>query len=196
MYGRERAVEQLACSQPRAIVLAGDPGVGKSLVLAAGQARAGTAGAVAPAPVTIRRSPAALQITLLDALGAAVALLALDEGLARTAARHVTDAARRMAKARLDELASAAGKVLLGAVRARLGSEVAGAIEEFAHDLSTSVDERLAARFSAAGDGDVIEVIAGFAAEVAALPQRGITAKPCQNIYTKRCRTMCRRRGR
>ncbi len=98
-----------------------------------------------------------------------MALLAGDEGLARTAARHVADAARRMAKARLDELASAAGKALLGAVRARLGSEVAGAIEEFARDLSTSVDERLAARISAAGDGDVIEVIAGFATEVAAL---------------------------
>jgi hypothetical protein len=51
----------------------------------------------------------------------------------------------------------------------RLGSDVADAIEEFAHDLSTSVDERLAARISAAGDGDVTEVIAGFAAEAAAL---------------------------
>jgi len=169
MYGRERTVEQLACGQPRAAVLAGDPGVGKSLVLAAGQARADTAGAVAPTPVAIKRSPAALQIALLDALGAAVALLARDEGLARTAASHVADAARRMAKARLDELASAAGKVLLSAVRARLGSDVAGAIEEFARDLSTSVDERLAARISAAGDGDVIEVIASFATEVAAL---------------------------
>lgn len=169
MYGRERAVEQLACGQPGGVVLAGDPGVGKSLVLAAGQARADAAGAVAPAPVTIRRSPAALQIALLDALGAAVALMARDEGLARTAARHMADAARRMAKARLDELASAAGKVLLSAVRARLGSEVAGAIEEFARDLSTSVDERLAARISAAGDGEVIEVIAEFATEAAAL---------------------------
>ena len=169
MYGREREVEQLACAQPRAVVLAGDPGVGKSEVLGAGQARADAAGAIAPAPVTIRRSPAALQLALLDALGAAVALMARDEGLARTAARHMADAARRMAKARLDELPSAAGKVLLGMVRARLGSDVADAIEEFARDLGTSVDERLAARISAAGDGDVIEVIAGFAAEAAAL---------------------------
>jgi hypothetical protein len=169
MYGREREVEQLACAQPRAVVLAGDPGVGKSVVLAAGQARADAAGAIAPAPVTIRRSPAALQLALLDALGAAVALMARDEGLARTAARHVADAARRMAKARLDELPSAAGKVLLGMVRARLGSDAADAIEEFARDLTTSVDERLAARISAAGDGDVIEVIVGFAVEAAAL---------------------------
>ena len=28
------------------------------------------------------------------------------------------------------------------------------------------------------------------------LPQHGITAKPRQNIYIKRCRTMCRQRGR
>ena len=27
-------------------------------------------------------------------------------------------------------------------------------------------------------------------------PQRGITAKPCQNMHIKRCRTMCRQRGR
>ena len=139
------------------------------MVLAAGQARADAAGAVAPAPVMIRRSPAALQIALLDALGAAVALMAREEGLARTAARHMADAARRMAKSRLDELGSAAAKVLLGAVRARLGNEVAEAIEEFVRDLGTSVDERLAARITAAGDGDVIEVIAGFAVEVAAL---------------------------
>ena len=169
MYGRERAVEQLACAQPCALVLTGDPGVGKSVVLAAAQGRADAASAVAPAPVTIRTSPAALQLALLDGLGAAVALMARDEGLARTAARHVTDAARRMAKARLDELASAAGKVLLGAIRTRLGSEAVGAIEEFARDLSTSMDERLAARISSAGDSDVIEVIAGFAPEVAAL---------------------------
>jgi hypothetical protein len=169
MYGREQTVEQLAHAQPRAVVLAGDPGVGKSVVLTAAQARAEADSAVAPAPVTIRRSPAALQLALLDALGAAVALLARDEGLARTAARHVADAARRMAKARMDELGSAAGKVLLGAVRARLGNEVGDAIKEFARDLGTSVDERLAARISAVGDGDVIEVIAGFAIEVAAL---------------------------
>ena len=162
MYGREREVEQLAYAEPSAVVLAGDPGVGKSLVLAAGQARADATGAVAPAPVTIKCSPAALQIALLDALGAAVSPLAHDEGLARTAVRHVADAARRMAKVRLDELASDAGKVLLGAVRARLRSEVAGAIEEFVRDLSTSVDGRLAARISAAGDGDMIEVIARF----------------------------------
>jgi hypothetical protein len=175
MYGREREVEQLACSQPPGVVVAGDPGVGKSVVLAAGQARAAAAGAVAPAPVLIRRSPAALQIALLDALGAAVALMARDEGLARTAARHVADAARRMAATRLDELGSAAGKVLLGAIWARLGDEIAGAIEEFARDLGASVDERLAARISAAGDGDVIEVIAGFAAEAAALAgDRGV----------------------
>jgi hypothetical protein len=169
VYGRERTVEQLARARLRALVLAGDPGVGKSEVLAAAQVRAAAGGAVAPTPVTIRRSPAALQIALLDALGAAVALLARDEGLAKTAARHVADAARRMAKARLDELGSAAGKMLLSAMRAKLGSEIADAIEEFVRDLSTSVDERLAARISAAGDGDVIEVIAGFAAEVAAL---------------------------
>ena len=169
VYGREREVEQLAYARPGAVVLAGDPGVGKSVVLAAAQVRAESDGAVAPAPVTIRRSPAALQIALLDGLGAAVALLVRNEGLARTAGRHVADAARRMAKTRLDDLASAVGKVLLGAVRARLGGEVAGAIEEFARELTTSVDERLAARISSAGDSDVIDMIAGFAAETAAL---------------------------
>jgi hypothetical protein len=44
MYGREREVKQLACAQPRAVVLAGDPRVGKSMVLAAGQAQADAAG--------------------------------------------------------------------------------------------------------------------------------------------------------
>ena len=94
----------------------------------------------------------------------------------------MADAARRMAKARLDELGSAAGKMLLGAMRAKLGSDVADAIEEFAHDLSTSVDERLAARISAAGDGDVIEIIAGFAAEAAALVRMTVT---CCWLWTR-----------
>lgn len=50
-------------------------------------AAAGTGGghgAVAPMPVTIKCSPAALQIVLMDALGAAMAFLPRDEGLAWT----------------------------------------------------------------------------------------------------------------
>lgn len=69
MYGRDDVVRRLACAQPRGVVLAGDSGTGKSTVLSAAQACAGTAGIVAPAPVTIRTSPAALQLALLDAGG-------------------------------------------------------------------------------------------------------------------------------
>jgi hypothetical protein len=166
MYGREQEVERLVDARSRIVMLAGDPGVGKSQVLTAAQACANIVGAVADPSVTVRRSPAALQIALLEALGSAVALLARDEGLARTAARYLADAARRMADARVDQLASAVGKMLLGIVRARLGGPVADAVEEYAQALSSSVDERLAARISSAGDGDVIDVLAGFAMEV------------------------------
>jgi hypothetical protein len=120
----------------------------------------------------IRKSPAALQLAL---LGGAVALLSRDEGMARTAARHLADAARRMATTRLDDLGAAAGKMVLGVVRERVGGPAADAIGEFVRDLSTSVDERLAARISAVGDGEVMDVIAGFAEETAKLaPDRDV----------------------
>jgi len=72
LYGREQQVADLLGIQAPVTVIGADRGVGKTRVLEeAGRRFDG----LAPAPVRVGSAPAALQAGLLEALGAAAALI-------------------------------------------------------------------------------------------------------------------------
>jgi hypothetical protein len=167
VFGRDDEIAQLLSSETAVVLIVGDIHVGKTTVLAETQKR--DQDSVAPPPVRVMKRPGALQLALLEALGAAVAQLSQDEPLARRAGRIIAGAATRVARARLSGLGSAVAKYLLDIVRAQVGESAASLIEEFSKELSTSLDEQLSNRITNASDGDVIDLIVELSTSVAEL---------------------------
>jgi hypothetical protein len=165
--GREQDIRDLVARPERVVLLAGDTGVGKSEVLGAAQDQSGTA--LAPAPVSLRSAPGALQRGLLESLAAAIAEVTADQSTAERVGQIVVAAAGRVADVQLKELASGVGRQLLGIVSSRVSPELASLIGSFAQQLVTTVDAELSARINNAGDRDVVDLVCGFASEVLAL---------------------------
>lgn len=124
---------------------------------------------MAPAPQTVGASGGALQRALLDALGEAVAIVVQSRGRAHEVAAHMARAARALASARVDELASVVGAELLQIARSRLGPEFGQAIADYIRELREGRSDTLAARVQAARDPSVVEMVLALAQEVAAL---------------------------
>ena len=164
LYGRDSQVLDLLTSRVPVTVVSGDSGVGKTRVL---EEVVALFGGVAPAPVAVGHAPAALQASLLDALGAAAALIAEDEGAARRVGRLLVEGGRRLASAKASEVGLAVARIVLGAVRDRVGQNVTDVIAEFFEQVRDAAADDVAARIRQAGDPDVIHAIAVLAADVA-----------------------------
>ncbi|MDW3212478.1 MAG: hypothetical protein R8G01_00655 [Ilumatobacteraceae bacterium] len=115
------------------------------------------------------RAPGSLQIALLDALGSAVAMIAIREDALQRIGRTLVDAAERVGQARLKDLGAAVGNYLLHAVRRHLGDDAAQVLSDMADSLIASQGESLSARITAASDDDVVDLLVGFLQEASAL---------------------------
>lgn len=164
IYGRDELIDRLARSRAPVTVLSGDSAVGKSTVLAAAQEA--SVGAVSPSPRTVARAGGILQRALLEALADALAELAAESEL-RAIGRMLTDAVKRLAEDRAQQLVKVLGAEVLNLARAKLGPEVGNALADYVTELKTAADESLAARISAAIDPDVAALVVDLAAEVA-----------------------------
>lgn len=168
LYGREEQIAAASSATSTVVLIGGDQGTGKSELLSVLQQRTGE-DVIAPVPVSVARHPAALQVALLDSLGAAVALIAEDVGTARLVADQLVDAARRLAGTRLADIKGAVGQFVLDSVRRKLGPTITDVMEDYASELRSSTEDRLLARITAAADPDVIEVFAELANDVSGI---------------------------
>lgn len=166
LHGRRDLLEHLADLTTPVTVLVGDSGTGKTAALEESQA---ASAAVAPDPVQVGRAPGSLQLALLESLASAVALMAQDATATQRIGQILADAASRVTEVRLKDLRAAVGKHLLSMVRARVGDEMADLLEDFGSALTVSAEESLGSRITAASDGDVVDQIVSFAAEVKAM---------------------------
>ena len=165
LYGRDQQVVDLLDVQGPVVVIGGDRGVGKTRVLEeTGERFDG----LAPAPVRVGNAPAALQAGLLEALGAAAALIASDEGSARRLGKLLVEGGRRLAHVKANEIGVAVARIILGVVRDRVGSNVTDVLTEYFEQVRDAATDDLASRIRQAADPDVIHAIAGLACEVAA----------------------------
>jgi hypothetical protein len=167
LVGRDQDVRDLVARTAKVVVLAGDSGVGKSEVLRAAQEDSGDV--LAPAPVSLRRAPGALQRGLLESLADAVAEVTADQSTAERVGGLVVAAAGRVANAQLKDLAAGVGRQLLGIISSRVSPELATLLGSFAQQLVTTVDAELSARINNAGDQDVVDLVCGFGSEVRTL---------------------------
>ena len=140
-------------------VISGDSGVGKTRVL---EEVVALFDGIAPAPVVVGHAPAALQAGLLDALGAAAALIAYDEGAARRVGNLLVKGGRRLASAKASEIGLAVARIVLGAVRDRVGKNVTDVIIEYFEQVRDAAADDVVARIRQAGDPDVIHAIASW----------------------------------
>ena len=172
LFGRRELLDRLAASDVPVALLVGDSGTGKTAVLQELQA---SASAIAPDPVQVANAPGSLQIGLLDGLAAAISLMVDDMTAAERVGRRLVDVAGRVADTRFKDLRAAVGRHLLSLVRARVGDEMANLIENLGSAITVSAEESLAARITAASDGEVVDQIVSFAAEVVELAgERGV----------------------
>lgn len=165
LYGRDQQVEELLRVRVSVRVIGGDSGVGKTRVL---EEVAGRFDGLAPTPVRVGNSPAALQAGLLEAVGAAVAAIASDEGAARRMGKLLVDGGRRLARVKANEIGVAVARIILGVVRDRVGSNLTDVLTEYLEQVRDATTDDLASRIRRAADPDVIHAIAELAGEVAA----------------------------
>ena len=111
VVGREQDIRELAESRSKVTLLVGDAGVGKSTVLLHAQLE--TTHAIAPAPVRVQTRPGALQGALLEALGRAVADLAVEQSAARRVGEALMVSISKLAASGFDALTKAVGRALL-----------------------------------------------------------------------------------
>jgi hypothetical protein len=179
VYGRERQVLDLLNAQAPVALISGDSGVGKTRVLQEVVARFD---GVAPAPAAVGYAPAALQASLLEALAAAAALIADNEGTARKVGRLLVEGGRRLASAKASEVGTAVARVVLGAVRDRVGENLTDVIVEYFDQVKDAAADDVAARIRQAADPDVISAIAGLSADVAAAAGGRRILLPLDNV--------------
>lgn len=152
----------MECSASIQLVV-GPSGIGKSDLLdAAGR---GDVDRIVPPPVAPGRSAGALQRGLIHALGEAVALIIEQQSAGERIGRHLSEAAHRLARRTVQDLAKVVGKELLAVVRGRLGESVGEAFIEYLSELKSSYDQRLDQRLATAADPGVVEIFVSFAHE-------------------------------
>lgn len=165
LFGRDQQVVDLLCVLTPVTVVSGDSGVGKTRLLEEVVARFD---GVAPDPVVVGHAPAALQAGLLEALGAAAALIVQDEGAARRVGKLLVEGGRRLARAKANEIGVAVARIVLGAIRDRVGDNVADVLAEYCEQVKGAATDDLVSRIRQAADPDVIHAIAGLTADLGA----------------------------
>jgi hypothetical protein len=105
---------------------------------------------------------------LLEALGAAAALIAQDEGVARRLGELLVEGGRRLARAKASQIGVAVARIILGFVRDRVGDNVAGVAAEYFEQVRNAATDDLESRIRQAADPDVVHAIASLAVDVAA----------------------------
>lgn len=160
-------------------IIGGDSGVGKTRVL---EEVVALFDGIAPAPVAVGHAPAALQVGLLDALGAAAALIAEEESTARRVGKVLVEGGRRLASAKASEIGMAVARIVLGVVRDRVGPDVTDVIIDYLEQVRVAAADDVVARIRQAGDPDVIHAIASLAADVAAVAGGRKILLPLENI--------------
>jgi hypothetical protein len=179
LYGRDQQVRELLGTEATVTAISGDSGVGKTQVL---EEVVALFDGVAPTPVVAGRAPAALQTGLLDALGAAAAVIADDEGGARRVGKLLVEGGRRLASAKAGEIGHAVARVVLGIIRDRVGKNLTDVIAEYVEQVRDAAQDDVLARIRQAGDPDVIFAIAGLAADVADAAGGRRILRPLENV--------------
>lgn len=165
LFGRTATLQKISSSTEPVLLIVGDSGVGKTAVLRECQRLTAAAGDLAPGPVRVRQTPAALQNALLEGLGAALASTVSGRSAAERIARNVLDAIEHVRRTSLKALTSVVGNALLDLVASHLGGTAAAALRSVATEVASSADYQLAARIRAASDPDVIDTIISLADE-------------------------------
>lgn len=165
LYGRDKQIVDLLRTQAPVTVISGDSGVGKTRVL---EEIVGRFDGLAPAPVVVGHAPAALQGGLLEALGAAAALIVRDEGTARRVGMLLVEGGRRLARVKANEIGVAVARIIIGVIRDRVGSNVTDVLTEYFEQVRDAATDDLVSRIRQAADPDVIHAVAGLSADVAA----------------------------
>ena len=166
LYGRDELLAAVGRDRSHVLVVAGDPGVGKSELIARASAQSS---GLAPQPVTVAYRPGSLQTSLLEALGAALAEHIASQRSVDRVAALINEASARVGQARLDSVAAGAAAFMFAVARDKLGDTAVDLAQDFAKAVSTTLDEQLTKRITQAADADALEVFRALAAEACSL---------------------------
>jgi hypothetical protein len=179
LYGRDDDLSRLLGLNTPVTLISGDSGVGKTSVLEEIVARFD---GVAPCPVTVAHSPAALQAALLGALADAAALIARDEGTTRRVCGLLVEGGQRLARAKANEIGVAAARFVLAAIRDRVGANLTDLVIEYFEEVRSAATDDLISRIRQAADPDVIYAVAGLAADLSAATEGGRLLLSLDNV--------------
>lgn len=174
LYGRTQEIRQLSDTVAGFVIVSGDAGIGKSALLDHLADGTDPSEIIASPLIRVRHSGGALKYALLESLQHVVEGMIDEQGDTRTIASHLVDAAKRLANDKARELPKVIGRVLLGAIRDRIGSEAADVLAEYIADLQVSYEEDLSARLAAEADRDTVNVLIAFIAEVQVFARRPV----------------------
>lgn len=166
LFGRDELITDLVNSKAPVTLITGDSGVGKSAVLRESQSRLRNGGGLAPDPITVALSGAAIQVALLQSLADAVAAYAEEQGRVAEFGALLVEASKRLAAKGGQELARIVGMELLALVRGRLDEEFGNTLGQFLTELKGAAGESLTSRIRAAIDKSAATLILDFAREV------------------------------
>ena len=164
---------QLATKRAPFVLLTGDSGTGKTSVLQASQTEHGAA-ALAPPPTGCMFDSGALQVALLDALSAAMALHDSEESGWRKLGNRITHASRETALEMGKSLRDALVQELLNLVKSRLGQDVGKGLLSFLKGLRSDDRQSLRRDIRSRSDGNVVRLLVRLADEVADTLNRDI----------------------
>lgn len=166
LFGRDELIADLVKSKAPVTIVTGDSGVGKSAVLRESQFSIRLEGNLAPDPITVALSGAAIQDALLRSLADAVVAYAEEKGRLAEVGALIVNASNRLVSRGGQELARIVGLELMALVRGQLGEEFGNALGQFVTELRGTSKEGLSVRIRDAIDKSVASLILEFASEV------------------------------
>jgi AAA ATPase domain len=161
---RQDLVDALISEQTRVVLVAGPSGAGKSHVLREAVEVVRPHRTVAGPHEVMWSSP--LPELMLDGLASIIAQIVESQSNAQRVGEQLSGAIERLVASKGRELAVAAGKELLGLIRARLGPEVGQALVDTVTSLREENAESLGSRLDRARSQTALELIVSFATEV------------------------------
>jgi len=174
LFGRTASIQQLIGFSAGVVIVTGDSGIGKSALLDRSVDLADPLEFIAPQVIRVRHNSGALKYALLDSLQRAIEEVILQKGEAQTIASHIEAAATKLVQEKAKQLPIVIGKILLGALRDRIGPEAADVIAEFVGELRNSSEDDLSSRLAAESGRDAIDVLIAFVAEVQMFADRPV----------------------
>lgn len=155
------------------MLLTGDSGTGKTSVLLESQTEYG-AQTLVPSPSACMFDSGALQVALLDALSAAMAMHDSEESGWRKLGNRITRASRETALEMGKSLRDALVEELLNLVKSRLGQDVGKGLMAFVKGLRSDDRDSLRRDIRSRSDGNVVRLLVRLADEVAKALDRDI----------------------